>query len=93
MSLKAQTHFNTICNVWVITPDGTTQHILMRPNPPPDEPPTLPPISALTNPYAYAPPPHALLGLQYLHSCGALKLCPHASLHLPNPIRRLQSLP
>ncbi|MBW0508986.1 hypothetical protein O181_048701 [Austropuccinia psidii MF-1] len=26
MSLKAQTHFNTIHNVWVITPHGATQH-------------------------------------------------------------------
>ncbi|MBW0467980.1 hypothetical protein O181_007695 [Austropuccinia psidii MF-1] len=25
MSLKAQTHFNTICNVWVITPHGATK--------------------------------------------------------------------
>ncbi|MBW0531358.1 hypothetical protein O181_071073 [Austropuccinia psidii MF-1] len=39
MSLKAQTHFNTICNVWVITPHGATQ----QPATPPDETPTLPP--------------------------------------------------
>ncbi|MBW0523364.1 hypothetical protein O181_063079 [Austropuccinia psidii MF-1] len=29
--------------------------MLMRPQPPPDEIPTLPPISALTTPYASAP--------------------------------------
>ncbi|MBW0555521.1 hypothetical protein O181_095236 [Austropuccinia psidii MF-1] len=27
MSLKAQTHFNNICNVWVLTPHGATQHL------------------------------------------------------------------
>ncbi|MBW0497213.1 hypothetical protein O181_036928 [Austropuccinia psidii MF-1] len=43
MSLKAQTHFNTIRNVWVITPHGATQHMLTLPHPPPDETPTLPP--------------------------------------------------
>ncbi|MBW0529075.1 hypothetical protein O181_068790 [Austropuccinia psidii MF-1] len=31
--------------------------MLTSPHPPPDETPTLPPISALTTPYAYAPPP------------------------------------
>ncbi|MBW0527584.1 hypothetical protein O181_067299 [Austropuccinia psidii MF-1] len=25
ISVKAQTHFHTICNVWVITPHGATQ--------------------------------------------------------------------
>ncbi|MBW0508479.1 hypothetical protein O181_048194 [Austropuccinia psidii MF-1] len=39
---------------------------------PPDETPTLPPISTLTTPYAYAPLPHLLLSLQFLRSCGAL---------------------
>ncbi|MBW0547770.1 hypothetical protein O181_087485 [Austropuccinia psidii MF-1] len=65
--------------------------MLTRPCPPPDETPTLPPISALTTPYASAPPPHLLLGLQSLHCCGALKLFlqqrshpPDASLHPPN---------
>ncbi|MBW0484834.1 hypothetical protein O181_024549 [Austropuccinia psidii MF-1] len=29
MSLKTQTHFNTICNVWVITPHGATQQFGM----------------------------------------------------------------
>ncbi|MBW0587340.1 hypothetical protein O181_127055 [Austropuccinia psidii MF-1] len=47
------------------------------------------PISALTTPYASAPPPHLLLGLQFLHSCGALKLCvrccPHPPLHSQCP--------
>ncbi|MBW0565647.1 hypothetical protein O181_105362 [Austropuccinia psidii MF-1] len=48
MSLKAQTHFNTIYNVWVITPHGATQQFGIRrllphhlhayaPTPPPDE--------------------------------------------------------
>ncbi|MBW0582289.1 hypothetical protein O181_122004 [Austropuccinia psidii MF-1] len=49
--------------------------MLTHPHPPPDETPTLPPISALTTPYASAPPPHLLLGLQSLCCCGALKLC------------------
>ncbi|MBW0547160.1 hypothetical protein O181_086875 [Austropuccinia psidii MF-1] len=43
MLLKAQTHFNTLRNVWVITPHGATQHMLMRPHPPPNETPTPPP--------------------------------------------------
>ncbi|MBW0542554.1 hypothetical protein O181_082269 [Austropuccinia psidii MF-1] len=97
MSLKAQTHFHTIRNVWVITPHGATQPFGMlilhayAPTPPPDETPTLPPISTLTTPYASAPPPHLLRGLQSLRCCGALKLChrrrphpPYASLHPPN---------
>ncbi|MBW0551904.1 hypothetical protein O181_091619 [Austropuccinia psidii MF-1] len=29
MTLKAQTHFQTICNVWVITPHGATQKFCM----------------------------------------------------------------
>ncbi|MBW0578044.1 hypothetical protein O181_117759 [Austropuccinia psidii MF-1] len=54
MSLKALTHFNTIRNVWVITPHDATQQFGMRrlpphrlhsyaPTPPPDETLTLPP--------------------------------------------------
>ncbi|MBW0490895.1 hypothetical protein O181_030610 [Austropuccinia psidii MF-1] len=46
--------------------------MLTRPHPPPDETPTLPPIAALTTPYASAPPPHLLLGLKSLCCCGAL---------------------
>ncbi|MBW0496421.1 hypothetical protein O181_036136 [Austropuccinia psidii MF-1] len=30
MSLKGRTHFNTISNVWVITPHGATQNFGMR---------------------------------------------------------------
>ncbi|MBW0461279.1 hypothetical protein O181_000994 [Austropuccinia psidii MF-1] len=43
-------------------------------------------ISALTSPYASAPPPHLLLGLQSLCRCGALKLCLQ---HFPHPPLRL----
>ncbi|MBW0470342.1 hypothetical protein O181_010057 [Austropuccinia psidii MF-1] len=43
MSLKAQTHFHTMRNVWVITPHGATQHMLLHQDPTPDETPTLPP--------------------------------------------------
>ncbi|MBW0539494.1 hypothetical protein O181_079209 [Austropuccinia psidii MF-1] len=100
MSLKAQTQFKTICNVWVITPNGATQQfgmltfvdemtsapppghltplpcllsrlnwllhprlilqtlsMLMCPHRPPDDTPRLPPISALTTPYAFTPLP------------------------------------
>ncbi|MBW0529304.1 hypothetical protein O181_069019 [Austropuccinia psidii MF-1] len=32
MSLKAQTHFNTICNVWVISPHWLAHPHLIRPN-------------------------------------------------------------
>ncbi|MBW0538282.1 hypothetical protein O181_077997 [Austropuccinia psidii MF-1] len=48
-------------------------------------------FSLAYNPYASAPPPHLLLGLQSLCCCRALKLClqcsphpPYPSLHLPN---------
>ncbi|MBW0487100.1 hypothetical protein O181_026815 [Austropuccinia psidii MF-1] len=34
-----------------------------------------PPISALTTSYPSAPPPHLLLGLQSLRSCGAFMSC------------------
>ncbi|MBW0505797.1 hypothetical protein O181_045512 [Austropuccinia psidii MF-1] len=96
MSLKAQTHFYTICNVWVITPHGATQQfgmlILVHEKtsaPPPGHLTPLPcllshmklqhcpPISALTTPYASAPLPHLLLGLQSLRFCGALKCLPN----------------
>ncbi|MBW0520066.1 hypothetical protein O181_059781 [Austropuccinia psidii MF-1] len=46
-----------------------------------------PPISALTTPYASAPLPHLLLGLQSLHCFGAPNVAltpPYASSHLPN---------
>ncbi|MBW0469265.1 hypothetical protein O181_008980 [Austropuccinia psidii MF-1] len=73
--------------------------MLTRLHPPPDETPKLPTISGLTTSYACVHPPHLLLGLQSLCSCGALKLClrrrphpPYPSLHPPNPIRRLPSL-
>ncbi|MBW0573696.1 hypothetical protein O181_113411 [Austropuccinia psidii MF-1] len=60
MSLKAQTHFNTICNVRM-----RLRHC--------------PPISVLTTPYAFTPPP-----LPSLCSCGALPTCSrhHLSLRL-----------
>ncbi|MBW0564260.1 hypothetical protein O181_103975 [Austropuccinia psidii MF-1] len=107
MSLKAQTHFNTICNVGVITPHGATQQfgmlkfvdemtsppppghlsplpcLLSRfnwlPHPrvilptlsmlmflhcPPDDVPTLPPISTLTTRYAFIPLPLPSLRLR-----------------------------
>ncbi|MBW0479842.1 hypothetical protein O181_019557 [Austropuccinia psidii MF-1] len=32
MLLKAQTHFNTICNVWVISPHCLAHPHLIRPN-------------------------------------------------------------
>ncbi|MBW0499896.1 hypothetical protein O181_039611 [Austropuccinia psidii MF-1] len=41
-----------------------------------------PPISALTTPYASAPPPYLLCRLQFLCSCGALKICLQ---HHPQP--------
>ncbi|MBW0533054.1 hypothetical protein O181_072769 [Austropuccinia psidii MF-1] len=112
-SLKAQTHFNTTCKVWVITPHGATQQfgmltfvdertsapppgyltplpclfsclnwllhrhlilttltILTCPHRPPIETPTLPPIPALTTPYAFTPP-----RLPSLCSRGALPTC------------------
>ncbi|MBW0582404.1 hypothetical protein O181_122119 [Austropuccinia psidii MF-1] len=53
-------------------------------HPPPDETPTLPPISALTTPYTSAPPPHLLLGLQSLRCHGAFKLCLQRCPHPPN---------
>ncbi|MBW0465526.1 hypothetical protein O181_005241 [Austropuccinia psidii MF-1] len=40
MSLKTQTHFNTICKVWVITPHGARQQCDSN--------------TALTTPYAHA---------------------------------------
>ncbi|MBW0591064.1 hypothetical protein O181_130779 [Austropuccinia psidii MF-1] len=86
MSLKAQTHFNTICNVWVISP-----HWL----PPPQRLACLPtcttlqmrlqhcpPISVLTTPYTFTPPP-----LPSLHLCSALPTCLQHSL----PSLRLRS--
>ncbi|MBW0557056.1 hypothetical protein O181_096771, partial [Austropuccinia psidii MF-1] len=41
--------------------------MLTRPHPPPDETPTLPPISALTTPYASTPPPLTILTLVECH--------------------------
>ncbi|MBW0594066.1 hypothetical protein O181_133781 [Austropuccinia psidii MF-1] len=107
MLLKAQTHFNTICNFWVITPHGATEQfdmltfvdemtsaplpghltplpcllsclnlllhpcliiltlsMLMCPHRSQDETLTLPPISNLTTPYAFTPPPLPSLRLQ-----------------------------
>ncbi|MBW0570907.1 hypothetical protein O181_110622 [Austropuccinia psidii MF-1] len=51
--------------------------MLMHPHPPPDETPTLPPISALTTPYAFTPLP-----LPSLYSHGALPTCLRC--HLPS---------
>ncbi|MBW0517897.1 hypothetical protein O181_057612 [Austropuccinia psidii MF-1] len=78
MSLKAQTHFNTICNVWVISPHWLPHAHLICPDAlhacgphrPPDETATLPPISVLTTPYTFTPPP-----LPSLCSRGALPTC------------------
>ncbi|MBW0494659.1 hypothetical protein O181_034374 [Austropuccinia psidii MF-1] len=125
MSLKAQTHLNTICNVWVLTPHGATQQFSMlifvhektsAPPPghltplpcllshlnwllhpglilskakhacaptPPFRLPSLRSCSALKmrlqclphHSLRFPTPSHLLLGLQFLHSCGALKLC------------------
>ncbi|MBW0469588.1 hypothetical protein O181_009303 [Austropuccinia psidii MF-1] len=79
MSVKAQTHFNTICNVQVIS-----THWL----PPPRclaclcprtalqmRPQHCPPISVLTTPYAFTPPP-----LPSLRLCSALPTCLRHSL-------------
>ncbi|MBW0588891.1 hypothetical protein O181_128606 [Austropuccinia psidii MF-1] len=91
MSLKAQNHFNTIRNIWVISP-----HWL----PPPGHLEFLctctalqmrlrhcPPISVLTTPDAFTPPPLPSLRLRSilptslqhsfpsLHSCSALPTC------------------
>ncbi|MBW0551028.1 hypothetical protein O181_090743 [Austropuccinia psidii MF-1] len=70
--------------------------MLTRLHPPPDETPALPHISALSTPYASAPPPHLLLGLQSLHCCGALKLClrrcPHPPLHLLAPAQHASNV-
>ncbi|MBW0583254.1 hypothetical protein O181_122969 [Austropuccinia psidii MF-1] len=79
MSLKAQTHFNTIRNVWVISPHWLPHH-------PPNLPRCFaclrartalqmrlrycPNISVLTTPYAFTPPP-----LPSLCSHGALPTC------------------
>ncbi|MBW0518779.1 hypothetical protein O181_058494 [Austropuccinia psidii MF-1] len=63
--------------------------MLGRLHTPPDETPTLPPISALTTPYSSAPTPHLLLGLQSLNCCRTLKLFlrrrPHPPLCLLAP--------
>ncbi|MBW0535845.1 hypothetical protein O181_075560 [Austropuccinia psidii MF-1] len=45
--------------------------------------PSLHSCSAVTTPDASAPLPHLLLGLQSLHSYGALKLCLQHCPHLP----------
>ncbi|MBW0465752.1 hypothetical protein O181_005467 [Austropuccinia psidii MF-1] len=58
--------------------------MLTCPHPPPGETPKLPPISALTTPYASTPPPHLLIGLQSLRCCGALKLCLQCGPHPPS---------
>ncbi|MBW0537691.1 hypothetical protein O181_077406 [Austropuccinia psidii MF-1] len=61
ISLKAQTHFNTICNVWVISPHWLPHPrglaclrartaLQMRLQ-------HCPPISILTTPYTFTPPP------------------------------------
>ncbi|MBW0581849.1 hypothetical protein O181_121564 [Austropuccinia psidii MF-1] len=49
-------------------PASPTLSMLTHAHPPSDETPTLTPISALTTPYASAPPPNILLGLQSLRS-------------------------
>ncbi|MBW0545125.1 hypothetical protein O181_084840 [Austropuccinia psidii MF-1] len=49
--------------------------ILMLLQPPQDETTMLPPISALTTPYASAPPPFLLCHLQFLRSGSTLKIC------------------
>ncbi|MBW0470905.1 hypothetical protein O181_010620 [Austropuccinia psidii MF-1] len=63
MSLKAQNHFHTICNVWVITPHGATQQSGMlilfhayAPAPAPDETPTLPPHLRPNNSLGFCTP-------------------------------------
>ncbi|MBW0559041.1 hypothetical protein O181_098756 [Austropuccinia psidii MF-1] len=83
ISLKAQTHFNTICNVWVISPHWllpprrlaclrtrTALQIRLQ---------HCPPITVVTTPYAFTPPP-----LPSLRSRSALPTCSqhHLSLHL-----------
>ncbi|MBW0487168.1 hypothetical protein O181_026883 [Austropuccinia psidii MF-1] len=50
--------------------------ILMLLQPLQDETTMLPPICALTTPYASASPPFLLFCLQLLRSRGALKICP-----------------
>ncbi|MBW0465762.1 hypothetical protein O181_005477 [Austropuccinia psidii MF-1] len=91
MSLKAQTHFHTTCNVWVITPHCATQQFSMlilvhektsahclhsyAPTPPPDETLILAPHLRPHHSLRFRTPPHLLLGLQSLCCCGALKLC------------------
>ncbi|MBW0527784.1 hypothetical protein O181_067499 [Austropuccinia psidii MF-1] len=49
--------------------------ILTLLKPPQDATTMPPPISSLTTPYASAPPPFLLCRLQFLGSCGALKIC------------------
>ncbi|MBW0485119.1 hypothetical protein O181_024834 [Austropuccinia psidii MF-1] len=70
ISLKAQTHFNTICNVWVISPPQrlaflharTALQMRLR---------HCPPIFILTTPYAFTPPPLPSLRLRMpsRHAC------------------------
>ncbi|MBW0584320.1 hypothetical protein O181_124035 [Austropuccinia psidii MF-1] len=67
MSLKAQTNFNTICNAWVISPHWLQHPHLILPNASHAYAPAPPPISVLTTPYDFTPPP-----LPSLCSRGAL---------------------
>ncbi|MBW0550992.1 hypothetical protein O181_090707 [Austropuccinia psidii MF-1] len=73
-------------------PPSPPSPLLMLPHP--CRVPSLCSYSALTTPYASAPPPHLLLGLQSLSSCGDLKLCLQHCPHPPppHPICRLPSL-
>ncbi|MBW0571056.1 hypothetical protein O181_110771 [Austropuccinia psidii MF-1] len=83
MSLKAQTHFNTIHNVWVITPHGATQqfgmlifvHHAYVPAPPPDETPTLPPNLRPHHSLPFHTPASSSPWLTILTLLRALKLC------------------
>ncbi|MBW0586165.1 hypothetical protein O181_125880 [Austropuccinia psidii MF-1] len=86
ISLRAQTHFNTIHNIWVISPHWlppprrlaclcTRTALQMRPQ-------HCPPISVLTTPYAFTPLP-----LPSLRLCSALPTCSQKCL----PSLRLRS--
>ncbi|MBW0474939.1 hypothetical protein O181_014654 [Austropuccinia psidii MF-1] len=65
MSLKAQAHFHTICNVWVITPHGATQEFGRL---------------ILAHEETSAPPPGHLTPFPCLISCMRLRHCPPISI-------------
>ncbi|MBW0490592.1 hypothetical protein O181_030307 [Austropuccinia psidii MF-1] len=68
-------YFQHLGNFTSLASASLTLSMLTRPHCPPDETPTLPPISVLTTPYAFTPPP-----LPSLLLCSALPTCLRHSL-------------